>query len=470
MNPLNEFTACGSASASDGMAWESGHTCGLLEPGESLGNGIWPRPFVFWMAAFYLALFIIRPWEQLLPSLGAIHFERIYALAMLAAVAATCGFRLRFDPQTTAVCLFLLCLTASALTAWSSELAWETMYVLFTLVLFYVVLVSVIKTPYQLVFMIASYIVVMGVYLAKSQWEYFVYGQHRYDQGVIRLVGIESTFGGPNSLAAAIVVSLPMWLFLHRIRGDFTASWPPFWQKWFTRGLAGYLVLAVTSLALTNSRSGMLSFVLFVVFVGFRGRNLSRKLMYLILGGVLIIGIWFVLPAATQERLRTIWDPEAGPDNARASADGRKQGFWAGIAMFQQRPVTGVGIGNFAEYRYRYGDGLRMQAHNLVGQLLGEAGLVGACGFLLLIGTTLFNCRKTRLLASNGTDPIHRVLAALALASRDALILLLFEGSFGHNLYRYNWLWLAAFGLLAVEFAAAVVPSGDTIEQYLSDS
>ena len=52
---------------------------------EEYKKGIWPRSICLWMAALYVALFIIRPWEQLFPQLGEIHFERIYALSMIAA-------------------------------------------------------------------------------------------------------------------------------------------------------------------------------------------------------------------------------------------------------------------------------------------------------------------------------------------------------------------------------------------------
>ena len=285
-----------------GVIPSDSYSQGLVLPGEDLRNGIWPRPFEFWMTAFYLALFIIRPWEQLLPSLSNIHFERLYALTMIGVVTMTCGFRLQFNSQTLAVLLFLACLIISGLTAWSPDLAWDEIYVYLTLVVFYMVLVSVIRTPYQLVAMIASYLAVMGVYLAKSQWEFFVNGQHRFDQGVTRLVGIEPTFGGPNALAMSIVVSLPMLLFLYRIKREFIADWPQLWQKWFVCGLLAYLMLAVTSLFLTNSRSGMVSFVVFVVFVSLRGVGLARKLKYITVGIVLLISIWFMLPQDIQGR------------------------------------------------------------------------------------------------------------------------------------------------------------------------
>src|SRR5207237_4577108 len=46
---------------------------GILAPEDRVSNGIWPRRFAVWMAAFYVALFIIRPWEEMLPLLGDLH-------------------------------------------------------------------------------------------------------------------------------------------------------------------------------------------------------------------------------------------------------------------------------------------------------------------------------------------------------------------------------------------------------------
>ena len=66
------------------------------------------------MAAFYLALFIIRPWERLFPSLGEIHFERLYAIAMILVVAGGCGIRLRWSGQTAAVFSFFAAIGISA--------------------------------------------------------------------------------------------------------------------------------------------------------------------------------------------------------------------------------------------------------------------------------------------------------------------------------------------------------------------
>jgi O-antigen ligase len=427
---------------------------------EYLVNGIWPRSFALWIAAFYIALFTIRPWEVLAPQLGEIHFERIYALSMVAMVLLSAKRQLKMTFQSFAVLLFFGGIVLSAILGTNLSLSWEHLYKYLTLVVFFFILCMVIRTPYDLIFVATCYVTSMFIYLAKSQWEFFVHGRRQYTMGVIRLVGIENTFGGPNDLAMSIIISLPILIFLWSIRKDFSDGWPIFWRKWFPRFLIFYAVLAISSIILTNSRSGMVSFILFIFLITFRGRGVGRKLGYILLGTLILAMLWFVLPEEKKNRFITIYNPKAGPESAEGSAMGRIEGYKAGMAMFDRFPLTGVGIGNFIEYRVRYVDGVPLNAHNLIGQVLGETGIIGGGTFLLMVSVTLMNCHKLKILArrkpSNST---LKVLSGVGFACRDAIILLAFEGLFSHNLLRFNWLWIGAFSVIAMKHVKLLVES-----------
>jgi O-antigen ligase len=424
-------------------------TASLVTEDDLLARGIWPKSLALWMVAFYIALFIIRPWEQLLPWLAALRFERVYAIAMIVVAVAKARDHLRLSFQTLAVVVFFLSLVVSAVFARQPGLAWDPMYDFATLLIFYFVILLVVRTPYELAFLTCSYIVTMAVYLAKSEWEFFVHGQHRFDQGVIRLCGIESTFGGPNLLAMSVDLSLPFLLCLWSVRNELSAPWPKRMCKWFRYGMIIYFLLGVSAVVLTNSRSGMLGFALFVVLAALSGKRIMRKVLGL--GGVVLLCsvIWLVMPEQNKGRLRTIWDPESGPQNAQASAEGRIEGMKAGLEMFKRFPITGVGIGNFIEYRTNYGDGVPLQPHSLIGQSLGETGIVGAAGFVLMVLVMLSFTSMIIHRASAMPDAIGRFIMGLARASRIAVLLLLFEGIFDHNLLRFNWLWIAAFMVCA---------------------
>ncbi len=431
----------------------------LVSPDDELKRGIWPRSLALWMAAFYASLYIIRPWEELFPSLAGIHLMKIYAVCLIAVVFFNKKNRFQMDFQALTILFFTLALAISAVFAIYPPMSWPSFWEFLTVVVFYFILILVARTPYELFFLVTCYIVTMAVYLAKSQWEYFVHGAHRYDPGtgIVRMCGIESTFGGPNALAMSIVVSLPFLLLIWSIRKEFTEKWPHLWRKWFPRFLVFYAALAVSSVILTNSRSGMLCFVLFAVMVMLRGKGIGGKIGTITLGIIILAGIWLVMPQENRNRFRSIWDPSAGTHVAQKDADARVEGFWVGIEMFEDFPLTGVGINNGKRYRRENIDERWEQTHNLIGQVLGETGIVGGLTFSLMVIVMVFNSRRVRMLGErNGSDLKLKALSRLGLACRDAVILLFFEGLFGHNLLRFNWLWFAAFSVLALQFAQSL--------------
>jgi O-antigen ligase len=422
------------------------------DPGEFRG-GIWPASPTFWLAAVYLSLFIIRPWELMFPWLQAVRFERVYAVGMIAIVLL--GGRPTPSPgvQGLAVLGFLAAMAFSGLCAVDPSLSWGCVFEYLKLVVFYAVLVSVVRNPYELLFMIAWYVATMAAYLAKAQFDFHVFGRHEFRQGVVRLIGVETAFGGPNELAASVVMTFPMVLTLYEARAEFTGDWPDALRRWFARGLALYLVLAVSSVMLTNSRAGMMSSALFAVLAVLRGRGLGRKAVYLSGAVVLLLAVWSVTPATIQDRLRTVWDPASGEKSgARSSAEGRWVGFQAGLEMFNRFPLTGVGVGNFLNYRVTELDGKPLQSHTLVGQLLGESGIIGAANFSALVLATLASIRAVPQHAGEGLGRWARSCVGVATACRETVVLLFFEGLSGHNIYRFNWLWVAAFAALNARF------------------
>lgn len=422
-------------------------------PGQLLA-GMWPRSLAVWMAAFYVALFIIRPWEKLFPGLAELRFERVYAVCMIAVVTVE-GWRLKLDRQTIAVLAFVATIALACLTAWKTEFAVDRLYKYLTLLVFYFVLLSVTRTAYTLVFLVTSYCLAMGLYLSKALWEYAVHGAYHYTMGVHRLMGIELTFGGPNDLATSIVLSMPMLLFVFRARRAFTATWPRFYARLLDWALAGYLALALTCLVLTNSRAGMVCFVFWVFVVIMFGQGLKRKLFSLAAGVVLLAAVWVFMPEESKNRLRTVWDPSAGPANAQVSAMGRIEGMIAGYLMFRESPLTGIGPGNFIPYRVQFIDGVPADPHNLIGQALGETGLLGSLAFLWMLWVTLGQCQQTIRLARRNPEPRLETMGWLAAACRETVLILAFDGLFGHNLLRFSWLWAAAFSTLALRQALA---------------
>ncbi len=425
----------------------------LLTPNDSLINGIWPRSLVLWMTAIYVLLFIFRPWEKLIPELAPLHFDRSYAFLMILAIVLSGRLRLRFDMQSIAVVLFAFSLGFSGFTADVPVRAWFVPYEYLTLIVFFFALASVIRTPYELMFIIICYVATMTIYLAKSQWEFFVYGAGMREMGVLRLQGIDLTFGNDNALAASVNYSIPFLYVLFLVRKNLTFGWPPIWRKLFLPLLVFYSGLAVTSVFLTQSRTGVMGLMLCIILLATQRRKLRHKVLLSVAAVLLGLVVFTVLPADMQERIRTVWDPESGSESARLSAQGRWEGFQTGLKMFEDHPLTGVGVDNFIPYRKAYVDGELLESHNLYGELLGETGLLGAAAFALLVAVTLINCHKVQRLAAYAPGQlVPWMMAQVALSCRVVLILLFFHGLGGHNLERFNWLWAGAFSALSVRF------------------
>ena len=416
-------------------------------------RGFLPRSIALWAAAAYVALFIIRPWELLIPELSEIRFERSFALAMIVIVGLTNGFRLELNRQNVAVLAFCLAMGVTSMLAYNSQLAWNASYRFFTQIACYLVLISVIRSPYELLFITAVYIGCMEIYVAKAMWEFFLHGAGRQGMGVWRLRGIEETFGHPNTLANSIVVSLPIWLALWSSRREILVNASSSWRKLVVWGLAVYPAIGVIGVLLTNSRTGMVNLCCFVFLAKLeRGRSLFRSVIFVLL----VVGVgWIAIPQEQKLRIQSIWNASIN-ESAETSKQSRIESVRVALGIFQEFPLAGIGPGNFGHYRNLNVDGIDLEPHNLIGQMLAEMGIVGSAAFAVFVGVLVSNCRRTRFVAQDSNNPTLQTLTRLATAFMHSTILLLVAGLAGHNLYRFNWLWLAAFSALAARFAIRI--------------
>jgi O-antigen ligase len=423
---------------------------------DDLRRGIWPRSVMIWVIAVWTALLIIRPWETLMPWMADFRVERMYTLLAVLLLFMSGPVRVVASVQLTGVVLWFIALAVASACAFDPAASWDALYVYVTVFICFFVLMSAIRTVYQLLFIVTCYVVTMGLFLGKSQVEYHFNGAHSFSMGVSRLRGINETYAHPNAVAALAVISLPIWLFLWESRRDFTATWPRSWRKAFTWALGLYFPVAVSSIILTNSRTGIMAFGGFVFLVAASGRNLSRTLAGLA-GGLVLLGVtWGLMPESNRHRLETLWAPTEGnldDESAVASAEGRKVGVQLGMEMFQRFPVSGVGLNNFVYYRKLYLDGGNLVAHNSYGSVLGETGMLGAAAFVFLIFGVFFNARRTIRLAKVVPDHMVLLLAKLTVACRRSILLLLFVGMAGDFQGFAPLYWIAAYCSLAACFA-----------------
>jgi len=234
-------------------------------------------------------------------------------------------------------------------------------------------------------------------------------------------------------------------VFVWTQRKLFSGQKSSIYRKGFSLFLVSYAWLALSSVVLTNSRSGVAGFIFFCFLFSFRIKGFGKKTGTVLLIVLCLLVGWNVMDQSHRDRFRTLWDESAGPESAAESAAGRWSGFLAGLEAFRRYPVFGVGPDSFVPYRAAHIDGSATQTHNLAGEVLGKTGILGTLFFASLVYAALVAARRLRRSNLTAVNRYARMYTELGCACRDTLLLLLFLGLGGHNLFRPQWLWMAAF-------------------------
>ncbi len=383
----------------------------------------------------YLFIFFFRPYEQFpVP----VPYEKIVAIVVLAILAVHLvvnKVHIKFDRIDWAVASVVIAAAASVPSFtylgdnMMSFTAWFEFFKIF-LVYFFTLQIATSKTKLEAIVWL---FVLANVYLTGTTTYNYHTGHFRMSMGIARARGIadEGLFSHPNSVANSAVLGLPFafYLFLH---------YRNLAVKMF---LLGVVILSAWTVVITGSRGGMMSLFGFVLITGWRSKY---RAVSLAASGIAILLVVAVMPEQYRERLLSLLNVFGHDDTGAAeSAQGRVEGIVAGWKMFLMRPVTGVGIGVFGRAHYLV-DGIGLEAHSLIGQLLGEVGLVGMAAFSWFIATSFRHLKNIAVAYSSRNWPSD-FISATTRAVQTALILLLVQGLSGHNLFRYNWYIFVCF-------------------------
>jgi putative inorganic carbon (hco3(-)) transporter len=249
---------------------------------------------------------------------------------------------------------------------------------------------------------------------------------------------LEGAVGNPNQLGSYLVVAMVL------SAAFINQRWPPTARA---AALAAATIAAV-GLFLTLSRGALLGLaaaLLVAPFVVGRGRRAAA--LVLVVLTVAGTATWYaaIAPADSVDR---ITHPERG------GGSGREDLWRVGWRMISDRPLVGVGAGNFGvssiHYLLRPGSTQRDKyivvrhtvAHNIYLTVLAELGIVGLTLFVLI----LLICLRCALLAAREfaarRDPTMELLARALLI---ALVGLLVADFFSSALYsKQLWFLLAA--------------------------
>jgi hypothetical protein len=377
----------------------------------------------------YMFLFIHRPFE-IWPALGDLHIERVYA--MLAIVVWLIYPAKRLMPTKLDVCIAFFCLTV--VVSWMSS-PWadgceHTVEDYAKIVVFYVLVSTAVTRIDQLRKISLGFLAIMAIYLLHSLWE-FRNGRYTFRMGIPRMIGVDTSLGDPNSFGASIVFALPF------VR----LFWLTSKNALIKLFLAGYSGLSVLCILLTGSRSSLLGLLVCALIVILQSR---RRIRFLVVGAVLACGAFAALPGDLQTRFETIVNPEVRSNSDTVSGYGRLEGLIKGSELLEKYPFTGCGPGV-----WRKATGSDIESHNLYGQVMGELGGLGVVTFAVFVASMVLSLQALRKQVRLDSTPDGEFTFHLTTTILTAIFLMLLEGLFGHNLFRFSWLWYAGFLVIA---------------------
>jgi O-antigen ligase len=449
-----------------------------------------PKSFnpLLWGTIGYLFLFIFRPFEYK-EWLGAYHIERIYMIGLIFVVTFWSGKSYKHHPIATALLVFFGVICFSVVIAYRPDEALDRVWEYFKLMVLFFVILLTVRGERDFRILIIAFLAITGIYIGKSLWEFLFHGRYHYAMGIKRLVGTDITYGDPNAFAGTIIYSLPFaW-----------ALWKTEQSSRIKKGLIFYGIMSMAAIALTGSRSGMVSFIFLSLILWVRGKKKVLGAVGLVF--ILIIS-WYAMPVDLQKRFETIYDDSINP-SATASAQGRIEGFKMGIKLFELSPIWGWGVGcSPLVVRRILGYDYEVQLHNLYAQLLSELGIMGAISFLGLVfllfrtqrriakrpvrsgpnNNLILRRRQTSSLRTGSKAPlsinpeqtpgfgpgrVEGLIFHASIACTNVAWLLLFEGLFGHNLYRYTWIWICAILVLAQQLSKKATGSRNLANGHL---
>ena len=204
----------------------------------------------------------------------------------------------------------------------------------------------------------------------------------------------------------------------------------------------------------TKSRSGALGLLGMAIVLVYYGRQMRRGLgVAALVAGILAVP---ALPSSFWERMAGITDPSKDDTGSREARRTVMKEAWA---VFLERPITGVGAGQFVNYNPPGRQERWRESHNLPLQVASETGIFGVIAFFFMIAVAFrasFGTRRalTRLarspaasLSPHATREVH-VLRLHATALVAGLV-----GWFICSLFAsiaYNWTFYYLLGLAAV--------------------
>ncbi len=402
------------------------------------------QDFFFWSVILYVFFEIVRA-ADVYSFLTTIHAQRISMLIVLISALMSGNRGYIGGAFNRWLFLFIAALLIATIFAYDSSVSWDVTIIYLKLILFIFLTGYCINTEFLLKSFVLCLFLLVVLYIVLSIREYLL-GQHVYDMGVRRIIGWDGQTG-PNRLAIISACNLPFGIMMLKKESFVELRFNNILlvhNKLFIIIVWLYFPAAIVVILLTNSRTGLLLLLTFCMLFFLKSKKKLKISIVLLLVAIISYN---AIPESSKHRYRSILVMAGLADKpetitrvdeiSRSSAEGRLFGFKRGIEIFLQNPVMGVGPGGFQLI-----SGNRIQAHNLIGQLFSETGLVGIITFFGLVLSILKNLTIIRRHLTAG------YIFNLGVAMKDALFILVVGSVFAHTLF---FIWWVLWGTLSLK-------------------
>ena len=384
---------------------------------------------------FFTVIVYFRPYE-LIPALkGTATLAFWIAVATLIVFVPTqLGVEGRLVPRMREVHLVLLLAVFAILSvpfADDPNRAWLTCSDYLKVVVMFVVMASVVRTPKRLgglLFLVLA----VSCYLGFDAIGKYRAGIFEYD-GYRVAGGLGNLFQNPNDLALHLVTIFPivvgLLLFTRKIV-----------LKLFYIGCG---ILLLVTIVLTYSRGGFLGLVTAVGVLTWKLQQRNRKA---VLAAVILFGaaFMFLAPSQYSQRISNL----AGDDSAMA----RKDDLVRSTLVALRHPLFGIGMDNYV---------LRSNGnhatHNSYTQVASEMGIPAAIIYILFLVTALKRLKKTQLATVNSRKEQRWYYVAVGLQA--ALAAYMVSSFFASVSYLWYVYYLIGYAIALDHF----LPSTDSI-------
>jgi probable O-glycosylation ligase (exosortase A-associated) len=287
------------------------------------------------------------------------------------------------------------------ITALNNRFAFNATQVIFVYFVIFIISTNVVDTRSKLEKLIWLFLVVNFYHALKGLFNYAVVGFVSAGEHTSGVVG-SGFIGDENDFALAINVMIPFAYFYFLYSKKLI-------KKYFSLIILVIFVLAVISSMSRGGWVGLMGIILYCIM------GSKRKIRSLAITVGLALAVFLFAPPEYWTEVNSISDTSEGTARARIN-------YWkAGVAMFVDNPIIGVGAGNGPVRMSEYVHGFRDNAtqwgrtfHGTFPQVMAELGGLGLSLYLIMIIYALSLLVRIRKRSyTDKDDTVHIISSAI---------------------------------------------------------